>query len=235
MLRDSERKPVEAAARAEKLARRRDPLQARAHEKVTRILGAAVELLEEGDTEAITTAAIARRAAVPIGSVYHYFPNREAILAELAARKFREVDGAFVTGMRESLERLPWREAVELALDASVAAFRSDPAYVAVWRAMRSSPVFRSVATASDERFARNLASLAIVARLPAARGRALMRSAIRIANAFLDWALETPDPRDAAACVREMKRAVVAYLAAELDAVARRSARPARTQRARR
>jgi AcrR family transcriptional regulator len=217
-------------APASPLLPRRQPLQARARLRVNRILDASVELLAEQGAEALSTGTIARRAGVPIGSVYQYFPSKDAILAALADRKFRDVDSAFVRAVGRDLETMPWRRAVERAADLSVAAFRGDPAYVAVWRAMRSSPAFRSAAAAGDERFARGLAALPLIAALPAARALTAMRSGIRLANTFMDWVLEQDDPREAAAIVRELKRALIAYLAEDLDAATRATAPRART-----
>jgi AcrR family transcriptional regulator len=215
------RKPSRRAEQR-RLSPRRQPLQARARKRVDRILEVAGRLLAERDLEALSTAEIAARAGIPIGSVYQYFPSKEAILVELAARKFQAVDTAFAEAFGRGLERMAWRSALEKTVDASVNAFRSDPAYVTVWRAMRSSPAFRSVAAANDERFAVALEAVPFVARLAPARRRVAVRTAIRIANTFLDWILETQDPRQSAAIVREMKRSLVAYLAPDLDAVER-------------
>jgi AcrR family transcriptional regulator len=209
------------ASPASRLLPRRAPLQARARERVEQILQATVELLADQSAESLTTAAIAARARVPIGSVYHYFPSKEAILVDLAGRKFQRVDGAFALRLGRELDRLPWRRALELAVDESVAAFRSDPTYVTVWRAMRSSPAFRPVAMASEDEFVRVLCALPLLSTLPRPRMAVATRTAIRMGNAFLDWILDTPEPRRAAAVVREMKRALVAYLAADLDEAA--------------
>jgi AcrR family transcriptional regulator len=171
---------------------------------------------------------------VPIGSVYHYFPSKDAILVELASRKFQSVDGAFALRLGRELERQSWRRALELAVDESVAAFRADPTYVTVWRAMRSSPAFRPVATESEEEFVRVLCALPLLSMLPRPRMAVATRTAIRMGNAFLDWILDTPEPRRAAAVVREMKRALVAYLAADLDeaaALSRPGGRAARNE----
>jgi AcrR family transcriptional regulator len=209
---------------------RRQPLQARARRRVDAILEATSELLTEAGVETLSTATIAKRAGVPIGSVYHYFPTKEAVLVELADRKLRAVDEAFVTRLGPDLERLPWRRALMQAVDGSVAAFRGDPAFVAVWRAMRGSAAFRFVAAASDERFARGLLALPIIARISERRALRLMRTVIRIANSFLDWSLETQDPREASVIVREMKKALLAYLAPELDGPAPARRRPRRS-----
>jgi AcrR family transcriptional regulator len=200
---------------------RRRPRQERARRRREAILEAAAALLAQRGVGAASTAAIAKRAGVPIGSVYSYFPSKEAVLVELAGRKLGAVDAAFVDGLARSLERLSWRRAVARAVAASVASFRDDPAYVAVWRAMRSSGEFRAVAAASDERFAQALAALPLAARVPAGRRLLTMRAAVRIANGFLDWTLEASSRREAAAIVREMEAALIAYLAPELDAAA--------------
>jgi AcrR family transcriptional regulator len=209
------------SSRAElrRLSPRRLPLQARARKRVDRILDVTVALLAKQGLDALSTAGIAERAGIPIGSVYQYFPSKEAILVEVAARKFQAVDTAFAAGFARDLERMDWRRALERSLDASVAAFRGDPAYVAVWRATRSSSAFRSLAAAYDARFAAALESVPLVARIPAARRRVAARTAIRVANTLLDAVLEAGDPREAAAIVREMKRVLVVYLADDLDA----------------
>lgn len=203
---------------ATRLLPRRRPLQARARERVERILAVTSRLLADRELDALSTAEIARRARVPIGSVYHYFPSKEAILAELADRKFREVDSASADLLRDDLQRMEWQPALERSVDAVVTAFRSDPAYMTLWQVTRSSPAFRTVASASDERLARALEQLPPLERLTPARKRLAVRSGIRIANAFIDWILEAEDPRRVPGRVREMKRAVVAYLESVLE-----------------
>jgi AcrR family transcriptional regulator len=206
------------ARRLERRARhsaRREPHQKRARARVEAILSATIELLSERDVDDLTTADIARRARVPIGSVYHYFPSKEGVLAELVARTTQRVDSAFAERLARDFERLPWQRAVERAIDASVKAYESDAAFVAVWRATRGTPLFHDAAAASDERFAQLLGALPLV------RGtiRPLaIRSAIRLANAFLDWVLETPDAKERTRITREMKRAVIAYLTPEFE-----------------
>ena len=51
------------------------------------ILEAAARILETGGATGLNTNAIAQRAGVSVGSLYQYFPNKEAILAELIREK----------------------------------------------------------------------------------------------------------------------------------------------------
>ncbi len=66
--------------------RRRKPRQARSKEKVERILDAAYALLVEEGAAAFNTNRLASRAQVGVGSVYEYFPNKQAIVAQLIER-----------------------------------------------------------------------------------------------------------------------------------------------------
>jgi AcrR family transcriptional regulator len=73
------------------LDRRRVPIQERAKTRVERILGATMELLLEQGVGAVTTARIAERANVPVGSVYQYFPNKKAIFVALYKETFERM------------------------------------------------------------------------------------------------------------------------------------------------
>ena len=74
-------------------------LRADARRNRERILAAAREAFaDEGSSAQID--AIARRAAVGVGTVYRHFPTKEALIGELKAEKFR----AFTQNAREALE-----------------------------------------------------------------------------------------------------------------------------------
>src|SRR4051794_14338296 len=66
-----------------RLEPRRKPRQVRAELTRGRILDAAAHVFAEYGYAAGTTNRIAERARVSIGSLYQYFPNKDAILAEL--------------------------------------------------------------------------------------------------------------------------------------------------------
>jgi AcrR family transcriptional regulator len=71
--------------------RRRIPQQARATERVELILTATAELLAEAGYARLTTNHVAKRAGVPVGSIYQYFPSKEALLIELCDRHTERV------------------------------------------------------------------------------------------------------------------------------------------------
>ncbi|MGK9007680.1 helix-turn-helix domain-containing protein, partial [Citrobacter europaeus] len=65
------------------LTSRRQPQQARSADLVSIILQAASEVLANAGAGRFTTARVAERAGVSVGSVYQYFPNKAAILFRL--------------------------------------------------------------------------------------------------------------------------------------------------------
>ena len=69
------------------LAPRKLPRQTRAHSTVETILEAATQVLTQGGLAAFNTNAVALRAGVSIGSLYQYFPSKDAVMAELIARQ----------------------------------------------------------------------------------------------------------------------------------------------------
>jgi len=72
------------------ISSRKQPQQARSTELVAAILEAAVQVLAREGAARFTTARVAERAGVSIGSVYQYFPNKAAILFRLQSDEWRQ-------------------------------------------------------------------------------------------------------------------------------------------------
>ncbi|MFT4067520.1 TetR/AcrR family transcriptional regulator [Paraburkholderia sp.] len=66
---------------------RRSPIQRRSAQTVEAVLEAAARILETHGLEGYTTNAVALRAGVSIGSLYQYFPNRDALTVALIERE----------------------------------------------------------------------------------------------------------------------------------------------------
>jgi AcrR family transcriptional regulator len=62
------------------VAPRRVAQQKRSALKIKKILDTTLSLLSAGTADKITTNAIAKAAGISIGSLYQFFPNKEAIL-----------------------------------------------------------------------------------------------------------------------------------------------------------
>ena len=73
------------------LSQARPPQRRRGRERFARLLDVTEALLVERPDADVTLAMIAERAGVPLPSVYHFFPNRNAILIELARRYHQDL------------------------------------------------------------------------------------------------------------------------------------------------
>ena len=85
---------------------RKQPVQARSKASVMAILDATVQILSTRRTIHLTTKAVAARAGLSVGSVYQYFPNKEAIVLALIERKAEEVTSAFENAARQQRGRM---------------------------------------------------------------------------------------------------------------------------------
>jgi AcrR family transcriptional regulator len=70
----------------EGVARRRKAQQIRSQKRVEHILTTTLEMLSEGPAEDVTTRKISARAQVSVGTIYQFFPNKEALYYELFKR-----------------------------------------------------------------------------------------------------------------------------------------------------
>lgn len=67
---------------------RKQPVQARSTQLVADILKAAVRVLEREGAQRFTTIRVAQAAGVSVGSLYQYFPNKQAILFRLQVEEW---------------------------------------------------------------------------------------------------------------------------------------------------
>ncbi|MER8394654.1 TetR family transcriptional regulator [Mesorhizobium sp. M0045] len=76
--------------RSPRISSRKQPKQARSGELVAAILQAAVQVLAREGAQRFTTARVAEKAGVSVGSLYQYFPNKAAILFRLQSDEWRQ-------------------------------------------------------------------------------------------------------------------------------------------------
>jgi len=108
------------------------PTQARSRRRLRRVLDAADALLAAEGADAFTTRAVARFAGVPVGSVYHYFPDKDAIAEALAVRYWSDFED-LVAGVAEADEQQPFEDPGAAVLDVLAAGFRARPGFLALW------------------------------------------------------------------------------------------------------
>ena len=95
-----------ADRRSPSISSRKQPQQARSAELVATILEAAVQVLAKEGAQRFTTARVAEKAGVSIGSLYQYFPNKASILFRLQSDEWRQT-GELLRGILENAEQPP--------------------------------------------------------------------------------------------------------------------------------
>lgn len=105
---------------------RRVPAQRRAQVIVEAMLDAAIKLLKRGGASSITTNRIAETAGVSIGSVYQYFPNKQAIFIALQERHIRQVDSMIRRCMTDGAEAT-LEELIDLLIRGMIELHQADP------------------------------------------------------------------------------------------------------------
>lgn len=106
---------------------RRTPSQSRARARVTRILDAAAEEFVESRYVAATMTAVAARAGVPIGSVYQYFSDKEALLYGIADRHLAEASTRMLATLGEARAAADLETAIHLLVRGAIEANPGDP------------------------------------------------------------------------------------------------------------
>lgn len=99
------------------LSPRRAPRQQRGHQRVADILNAAEAVFGEAGYDTATVSEIAVRAGAPIGSVYQFFPNKEAIGQAVAERTSRELESVYGATLASAVVRLPLPALVDRLVD----------------------------------------------------------------------------------------------------------------------
>lgn len=121
---------------------RHRPIQKRGIARFEAILNAGRAVLAEQGYEHFTVEDVASRAEVPVGSVYQFFPNKFAIIAELAAQ---DTD-LLVVALAEASPVFPtenWQQETDTLIEVMAHYWADHPWRPAVYAAMRSTAATR--------------------------------------------------------------------------------------------
>ena len=106
--------------------KRRHPKQRRARLTVEAVLDAVIRILKREGFRAVTTNRIAEVAGVSIGSVYQYFPDKQAIFIALHRRHIDQVDRIIQTKLVEHASA-PLDDLIRAMIEGMVEAHTPDP------------------------------------------------------------------------------------------------------------
>lgn len=108
---------------------RRAPVQNRSRETVRAVIQAAAEVLLAEGYERTTTNRIAERAGISIGSLYHYFPNKESVIAAMTDHAISATTGYFVLHGAPLLSGASLEKTVHGLVETAVAAIEHNRVY----------------------------------------------------------------------------------------------------------
>ena len=210
--------PAEADPALPSARMRTVPRQERARAAVTRILRATGELLDDAGFDALTTTAVAERAAVNIATLYRYFPDKYALIEALALSIETERAERIVPMLSAFATSADWRRDMRRILDKLCELRLRRIGVKGLRRALHSAP---QLWVAEREGFGRMVErfSAAIRARVPsltAARAELVARTTLTMIVGLLDWAVAEPAQRRAV--LREGGVALERYLSPYLD-----------------
>ena len=170
---------------------RRTPTQRRAQKRVERILDAADAVLaREG---VIGTRPVAEAAGVSIGSLYHWFPDKESIAMAIALRHWGELS-ELVAAIADRVAAGEVHDPVGEAFAALAAGFRARPGFLALWFGELRTAQLREATRPSREHVAGSVRRIldvthpaseaelrATVARVVTLLGDGVLREAFRV------------------------------------------------------
>lgn len=198
------------------LSPRKAPSQQRSTQTVDRIVAAAISVFDDVGYQAATTNEIAREARVSVGSLYQYFPNKDALLVEIARRHIACTVAAFDALVAEREPPADLNVVLGAVIDLLVAQHDRDRLHLLIAHdAPRTDELERELLTARQHMV--DAAARLMEGRIPAGPDRLI---AAQLAVAFLDVAVhdvilrQQPGPARAASI--EMTRSAVMALVGE-------------------
>lgn len=130
---------------------RRQPRHARGQRRVEAILRAATAVFDAQGFAAATTNAIARRARASIGSLYQFFPNKEAILQAVVNRHREELNALFASLLTADNLRQPTAVIVERVLSGAAAFIAGHAGFGRIFWHSSASPRLAAIAAQLDD------------------------------------------------------------------------------------
>jgi AcrR family transcriptional regulator len=192
---------------------RRLPSQARSRLRVQRLLDTADEIIGADGFAALTIPLLAARAAVPVGSIYQFFPDKSAIVDAVAAR-YMQLFLEELAQLNDRIVKLRWEAAVETVIEHFAGMYRAYPTFCELWLNGYLSPGARDRDRRTNDQLALVLAA-ALKQRPEFVHARRLnlaCRTAVEVADGLLRYAF-TINPNGDQPTLNELKRVLSGYL----------------------
>jgi len=190
--------------------------QARGERRIAQLLQAAADVFCANGYTATSTNAIAREAKVSPGTLYQYFPNKEAIAIELGGRLIHEMRERHGQVFTPENVALPLPELIDAILDPMIEFNCLNPAFLAL---MHGSEVPGRIAEEHDELHAsllsqvRELIGARAAPALPAEELDRVADMAFAVFKGGLALIVAAPEGPVRDGAVAELKKVLYRYL----------------------
>jgi AcrR family transcriptional regulator len=130
---------------------RNAPVQGRSKKRSKQIIDATSELLERVGFDDLNTILIAKEVGISIGSLYHYFPNKHAILYAMGMRWLDDIEGVLKEFDGWDIENIPLSDLIDDMLNTNFKVYKKQKAILTLVQAMFSVPELRELDEKHDE------------------------------------------------------------------------------------
>jgi len=135
----------------ELLQLRRNPRQQRAQIRTQQILDVTAKLLEKVGIDSLTTLMIAKELDISVGSLYHYFPNKHAILNRLGTMWLEEMTTAIEEIENMEVGSMSLSKFVDETVDRLLVVYRNQRAVLPLAQALCAIPELRHLDEEHDD------------------------------------------------------------------------------------
>ena len=133
------------------LQNQRQPVQQRSRQRREEILLATATLLEQVGFDDLTTTLVANEMGISVGSLYHYFPHKQAILHAMGEHWLEEYSAALARMQAAQLEHMELSQFAELAVAELLAVYKRQRGMLPLVHAMYAVPELRDLDDQHDD------------------------------------------------------------------------------------
>ncbi|AWX99007.1 transcriptional regulator [Marinomonas primoryensis] len=130
---------------------RSEPVQSRSIKRAQQILDVTSELLETVGLNDLNTAIIAKEVGISVGSLYHYFPNKHAILYAMGKSWLDSIEEVLKEIQEWTLEDMTLAHFIDQVVDINLRTYRQQRAVLRLVQAMFSVQELRELDERHDD------------------------------------------------------------------------------------
>ena len=127
------------------LSSRSEPIQGRARLQRDKILKETCSLLKTVGLSELTTILVAKKLNISVGTLYHYFPNKHAILFALSDLWLENIMQAMDNISSEDIEKMQLKPFVSLTVESLLEAYKANTYLLPIVPVMATTPELKSI------------------------------------------------------------------------------------------